>query len=140
MKQNFLAHTIIMLGTVALTMVTIAGDAFAGSKPALSQHVTIFSNADGSGSAIAYLGGVYNGTGVKEAFGCGKLGASGSFYCFIQDEAGVFKACDGPDSSYLTQSFGTISPDSRVRIFWNTAGRCTSIEVIHSSEYEDKQG
>ena len=143
MKQMFLANTILARGLIALLMAGMTGSALGGSKPVFSRHVTISNRADGSGSATAYLGGVYNGTGVREEIGCGKLGNDTGhtfFYCFIHDDAGVFKACDGPDSSYLAQSFSAISPDSRVTISWNTKGRCTSIDVVHSSEYEDKEG
>jgi hypothetical protein len=141
MKQPVLTTTLRALGAIVLMMTCITNTVFAGSKPALSRSVTIVSNADGSGSAVAYFGGVYNGTGVREAFGCGKLGESGTtFYCFMQDEAGARKTCAGTESSFLAQSFSTISPDARVRVWWNAAGRCTSIEVTHSSEYEDKQG
>ena len=141
MKQNFFIKSTHTLVAAVLFTMNISGVAIAGSKPALSRHVTITSNADGSGSAEAYFGGVYNGTGVREAIGCGRIGSTGDyFYCYIHNEAGTLKTCDGPLSSYLTQSFSTMSSDARVRIFWNAAGRCTSIEVTHSSEFEDKQG
>jgi len=141
MKQNFFIKSIYTLVGAVLFTTSITGIALAGSRPVLSRHVTISSNADGSGSAEAYFGGVYNGTGVQESFGCGKVGNSGDFfYCFIKDEAGTLKTCDGPTSSYLAQSFSTMSSDARVRISWNAAGRCTSIEVAHSSEFEEKQG
>jgi hypothetical protein len=139
MKANILTTTLRPLGAAILMLACVANDAFAGSRPVLSRSVTITSNADGSGSAVAYLGGVYNGTGVIEGIGCGKLEDSGYFFCHMVNEARVLKTCYQPNSSFLAQSFSTFSSDAKVRIAWNSAGRCTTIEVTHSSEYEDKQ-
>jgi hypothetical protein len=139
MKLNTLKKTIFFSVASALLTIMLAANANAGART-LSRHVAITNNADGSGNAVATLGGVYNGTGVQETFGCGKVGSSGDFfYCFIKDESGNFKTCDGPTSSFLTQSFSTISSDARVQISWNASGRCTTIEVMHASDYEDKQ-
>jgi len=43
-------------------------------------------------------------------------------------------------SMYLANGVGSLSPDARLTFKWNTSGQCTGISVVHSSEFQDKQG
>ena len=114
------------------------GTASAGSKFTGSGSVVIAKNADGAGAATGIFGHIYNGTGVNEFIGCQKS-STGGLYCQARNEALVHVACS-TNSVYLGNAVGTLSPDARVTFRFNANGACTSITIIHSSEYQDKQG
>lgn len=122
-----------LVGSVLAT-----GSAMAGSKFTGNGSVRITQNVDGSGVAVAYLGMVYNGSGLTEYLGCQKSGTD-QVFCHARTETGTHVACF-TTSSHLAQSVSSISPDARVTFRWNAGGACTQIAVQHSSEYADKQG
>jgi hypothetical protein len=122
---------------LALGAALIVGTAFAGSKFTGNGSVVITKNADGSGSASGYLGHIYNATTKNEFIACQK--STTSLYCQAKNEANVHVTCSS-NSLYLANGVGSLSPDARLTFKWNAAGACTGISVVHSSEYQDKQG
>jgi hypothetical protein len=128
------------LGAMALGAMTIlaAGSALAGSKFTGNGNVRIVRNADGSGSAVGYLGMIYNGPAMSQWMGCQRSDGN-SIFCHAKDEAGVVVGCHAT-SALLAQSVSSISPDARLLFNWNAQGNCIRIQVMHSSEFEDKQG
>jgi hypothetical protein len=127
--QNSMAA--LALGAVML------GTAFAGSKFTGNGSVVITRNADGSGSATGYLGHIYNAPTKNEFLACQK--SNFGLYCQAKNEANVHVTCSS-SSTYLANGVGTLSADARLTFKWNASGACTGISVVHSSEYQDKQG
>ena len=115
------------------------GVALAGSKYTGTGNVSIVRNADGSGVAMGYLGHIYNGPGMKQWIGC-QRDENDNVMCHAIDEAYIQSVICTVQSSFLAQSVSSISPDSRVTFYWNAQGVCTRIQILHSSEYQDKQG
>ncbi len=122
-----------LLGLAAICV----GSAFAGSKFTGNGQVQITKNADGSGSASAYLGMIYNMTDNNEWFGCQKSSVNVVF-CHAKNVGQVVVDC-WATSAYLANAVSSISPDARVSFRFDSQGRCTNITVTHSSEYEDKR-
>jgi uncharacterized protein (DUF1919 family) len=116
----------------------IAGSAYAGAKFIGNGSVVVTKNADGSGSASGYLGHIYNAPTVNEFIGCQKY-VTGGLYCQAKSEANVHVTCNS-SSAYLGNAVSSLSPDARLNFRWNASGQCVSITVVHSSEYQDKQG
>ena len=114
------------------------GAAFAGSKSTATGNVTIAKSADGSGAFTGMLGAIYNGPLMKQYIGC-QRDDSDNVLCLALDESDTWVSCS-VKSAFLAQSISSFSPDARVTITWNSAGKCTRIQVVHSSEYQDKQG
>jgi hypothetical protein len=119
-----------------------AGVSLAGSKFTGSGNVVIARSADGSGAASGMLGAIYNGPGMNQWIGC-QRDESDNVFCHAHDEAGTagadVVACS-VKSAFLAQSIDSLSPDARITFAWNARGACTRIQVVHSSEYQDKQG
>jgi hypothetical protein len=116
----------------------IAGSAFAGSKFTGNGSVVITMNADGSGSVTGHLGHIYNAPTVNEFIGCQKY-VTGGLYCQAKSEANAHVTCSS-SSVYLANAVSSLSPDARLTFRWNASGQCVGITVVHSSEYQDKQG
>ena len=114
-----------------------AGASFAGSKFTGTGNVAIAKNADGSGAMTGMLGAIYNGPLMKQYIGC-QRDESDNVMCLALDESDTWVSCF-VKSAFLAQSISSFSPDARVAITWNTQGKCTRIQVVHSSEYQDKQ-
>lgn len=131
--------TTTMVRTVLVAASCIAGAAVAGSKYTGAGNVAITRAADGSGSASGYLGHIYNGPGMKQWIGC-QRDENDNVMCHAIDEAYVSSVACSVKSPFLAQSVSSISPDSRITFYWNAQGVCTRIQVVHSSEYQDKQG
>jgi len=123
-----------------LLVTGLMGVAMAGSKYNGNGNVVITKNADGSGNACAYLGHIYNGPSVAQWFGC-QADANGSVMCHARHETdpSLVVGCS-VKSTFLAQSVASISPDTRVAFYWDANGVCTRISVVHSSEFQDKQG
>lgn len=123
-----------------LLVAGLMGVAMAGSKYNGNGNVVITRNADGSGNAYAYLGHIYNGPSVAQWFGC-QADANGNVMCHARHEtdATLIVGCS-VKSTFLAQSVASISPDTRVAFYWDAKGVCTRISVVHSSEFQDKQG
>jgi hypothetical protein len=115
-----------------------AGASLAGSKFTGNGNVVIGKNADGSGAVTGMLGAIYNGPLMKQYIGC-QRDESDNVLCLALDEAETWVSCS-VKSAFLAQSIASFSPDARVSIQWNAQGKCTRIQVVHSSEYQDKQG
>ena len=96
------------------------GAAMAGSKYSGGSHVTINKNADGSGSASAYLGAVYNSDGTIEYLGCQKSGKDRVF-CHARTEADVRVSCS-VISNYLAQSVASLVAGCPVDIHMGREG------------------
>jgi|SRR5688572_23783261 len=132
-------HKFSRIGAVAAGMLlAVAGAAFAGSKFAGSGRVVVTKNSDGSGSAIGYLGHIYNASTTNEYIGCQKY-VTGGVLCHALSEARVHATCNS-SSVYLGNAVGTLSPDARLMFRWNASGTCIGISITHSSEFQDKQG
>jgi hypothetical protein len=128
-----------LLASALAAMATFAaGNALAGSKFTGDGNVRIVSNADGSGSAVGYLGMIYNGPLMSQWIGC-QRSEGNSIFCHAKNEAGVVVGCHAT-SALLAQSVSSISPDARVAFFWSAQGNCIRLQVTHSSEFADKQG
>lgn len=125
--------------TVLATALCFTGAALAGSKYTGTGNVAINRAADGSGNATGYLGHIYNGPGMKQWIGC-QRDENDNVMCHAIDEAYVSSVACTVKSPFLAQSVASISPDARITFYWNTQGVCTRIQVVHSSEYQDKQG
>jgi hypothetical protein len=136
MKQEKLSASMVAVG--ATFALGVFGAAFAGSKYTGTGNVSITKNADGSGVAMGYFGHIYNGPGMKQWIGCQRYDNTGLF-CHAKTESELLASCS-VNSSFLAQSVSSISPDTRVTFHWNAQGVCTRIVVVHSSEYQDKQG
>jgi hypothetical protein len=124
-----------------LLVTGLMGVAMAGSKYNGTGNVSITQNDDGSGYALAYLGHIYNGPSVTQWFGC-QAGANGNVMCHARHEQvspPIVVGCS-VKSTFLAQSVASISPDTRVAFYWDANGTCTRISVVHSSEFQDKQG
>jgi len=121
----------------AALAVAVAGGVLAGSKFNGNGFVVVRINADGSGSASGYFGMIYNGPNVREYIGCQRR-SGGWMSCQANSEAGQRIGCV-TNSTFLAQSVATLSPDARLYFQVNSSGDCTSITVVHSSEYEDKK-
>ena len=132
MKVRMMSIAVISAMTVLAT-----GAVFAGSKFTGNGNVRIARAADGSGTAVGYLGSIYNGPGMTQWMGC-QLSDGNNIYCAAHDEAGLLMTC-AATSAFLAQSVSSISPDVRLAFAWNARGTCTRIQVMHSSELEDKQ-
>jgi hypothetical protein len=133
-------NTLKRIGALAVggALAIAASTAFAGSKFNGDGHVIVARNADGSGSASGYLGMIYNGTFLVEYIGCQKS-ATGAVFCHARSETDVRLTCS-TTSAFLAQSIASLSPDVRLTFRVAANGACTSITVVHSSEYQDKQG
>jgi hypothetical protein len=127
-------------GLMALiaTAVFTTGAALAGAKFTGSGDVLILLRADQSGYASGFLGMIYNGAGMKQWIGC-QRSENDNVMCHANDESNTSVSCS-VRSAYLAQSVSSLSPDARVIFYWNASGTCTRIQVVHSSEYQDKQG
>lgn len=128
-----------LIRIAGLLVAGLMGVAMAGSKYLGTGNVSITHNADGSGHAYAYLGHIYNGRSVAQWFGC-QADANGNVMCHASHETGSPIVACSVKSTFLAQSVASISPDSRVVFYWDANGKCTRISVIHSSEFQDKQG
>jgi hypothetical protein len=115
------------------------GVAFGGSKFNGNGNVVITRNADGSGVAAGYLGMIYNGPAMKQWMGC-QRSESDNVFCHAIDETGATSVACSVKSAYLAKSISSISPDVRLSFTWNAQGTCTRIQIVRSSEYQDKQG
>jgi hypothetical protein len=127
-----------MTGLFAGLVLAVSGAALAGSKFPGNGSVTITKNADGSGTAVGLLSFIYNAPTQNEFFGC-QAYVTGGLYCQVKNEAGVHVVCTS-SSAFLGNAVRTMSPDVRVTLRWNASGQCTYLAVMHSSEYQDKQG
>jgi hypothetical protein len=125
------------MAALALGAALIAGTALAGSKFAGNGSVLITRNADGSGTATGYLGHIYNAPTRLEFLACQK--SNFGLYCQAKNEANVHVTCS-TNSAYLANGVGALSPDVKLTFKWNASGACTGITVVHSSEFQDKQG
>jgi hypothetical protein len=125
------------MAALALGAALIVGTALAGSKFTGNGSVLITRNADGSGSATGYLGHIYNATTRNEFIACQK--SNFGLYCQARNEANVHVACS-TSNAYLANGAAGLSPDMRLTFRWNANGACIGISVVHSSEYQDKQG
>jgi hypothetical protein len=130
---------VMRIPAILVAAVCLAGVAVAGSKYTGTGNVAITRNADGSGAAMGYLGHIYNGPGMKQWIGC-QRDENDNVMCHAIDEAYVKSVICTVRSPVLAQSVSSISPDARVTFYWNAQGVCTRIQVVHSSEYQDKQG
>jgi len=125
------------MAALALGAALIMGTAFAGSKFTGNGSVVVTRNADGSGTASGYLGHVYNAPTTLEFIACQK--SNFGIYCQAKSEANVHVACSS-NSAFLANGVGSLSADARLTFKWDAAGKCTNIQVAHSSEFQDKQG
>lgn len=134
MKKNMT-----MVQSILMTALCVTGTALAGSKFTGTGNVAITRAADGSGAATGFLGHIYNGPGMRQWIGC-QRDENDNVMCHAFDEAAVSPVACSVKSSFLAQSVSSISPDSRITFYWNAQGTCTRIQVVHSSEFQDKQG
>ena len=128
-----------MARTIMAAALCVAGVALAGSKFTGTGNVVITRAADGSGNASGYLGHIHNGPGMKQWIGC-QRDENDNVMCHAIDESSVSSVACSVKSPFLAQSVSSISPDARIAFYWNTQGTCIRIQVVHSSEYQDKQG
>jgi hypothetical protein len=126
----------INLSALVLCVALCTGAAVAGSKYTGDGHVSIFKNADGTGSASGYLGMIYNRP-DNEWIGCQKS-STNVVFCHAMNTAQVIVDC-WTTSAYLANAVSSISADARVAFRFDAGGKCTQIVVGHSSSYEDKQ-
>ncbi len=125
--------------TLLAAALCFTGVALAGSKYTGTGNVVINRAADGSGNASGYLGHIYNGPAMKQWIGC-QRNENDNVMCHAIDEVSAMPVACSVKSPFLAQSVSSISPDARIAFYWNTQGTCIRIQVVHSSEYQDKQG
>jgi hypothetical protein len=128
----------IVAGALALIVIGLATESIAGSVYTNTGQVTIRHFSNGSGSATGLLSLIYNGSSVNEYIGCQASGTG--LFCHARDESTANHAACTSSSRFLAQAMTTLAPDTRLTFWWNASGVCTSVIVIHSSEFAGKQG
>ena len=136
MQINMNKHIRVIAGTLLGATFAVSA-AYAGSKFTGNGHVIVTRNADGTGTAVGYLGMIYNYVGNDEWIGCQKT-AQSVVFCHARAIGDTSVSCTS-NSAFLASSVASISPDARVSFRWDASGRCANITVTHSSEYEDKK-
>jgi hypothetical protein len=137
--------TLSMTKTMVLSslLVLAAGaPAIGGSKFTGNGSVAISIASNGSGGATGYLGHIYNGSGSQEFLHCQRSKWDNVdlpvVLCWARNERGETASCTR-QSAHLAKSVSSISSDSKVTFRFDAGGNCTSITVVQSSEYQDKQ-
>ncbi len=127
----------LLVGLVSALACLGMGTALAGAKDSANVgRVSVLKSANGTGMASGRLGHIYNGTGRREFLTCTR--GNGLSVCRARSEAGLEGACI-TTSAWLAKALDSVSPDASVSFTWNAAGRCTNIQVVHSSTFAAKQ-
>lgn len=119
--------------TLAIALALVAAPALAGNRQ--SAPVTISFSPDGSGSFSGALGDARASGDSSQwigcAFGAGTSNAPWS-YCYAVDAAGHNAWCYANNAPQL-QVVGLIGPSSKLTVYFDRSGNCSSIQVDNFS-------
>lgn len=120
------------IGVVVLAGVMLTGaGAFAGYKfssaPSISPTfaVGIMGSARATADTNAYLGCTLGGT---------TSGSTANGFCQITDSTGASKTCSFSSAS-IAQAVASMTANSAVRLFFDSAGNCTQVVIDNYSFY-----
>jgi hypothetical protein len=123
------------IAAAVLVVAAAAPAAWAGYKQVNTVYVDT-TNRSGEGA----LGSVRNSADTTQLVGCWiSASNTGSLtgYCYARNASGVSGNCTTSSPELISQ-IRTISGDTYIRFYWDTAGTCTSIFVSNFSSFEPK--